>query len=84
MNSSVSARNLSFSAPHMSFSAPLNKIIPTDSAVILLPVLPIADKIVCYAIGTNGCCRRMLFSLFLAKFFVDVLQMFPNLSLEGM
>jgi hypothetical protein len=37
-------------------------------------VLPLADKVVYYAIGTKGVCRRIFFSFFLSKFFVDVLK----------
>ena len=37
-------------------------------------VLPLADKVVYYAIGTKGGCRRILFFSFSVKFFVDVLK----------
>jgi hypothetical protein len=30
-----------------------------------MPVLPLADKVVYYIDATKGCCRRMVFSLFL-------------------
>ena len=38
--------------------------IPTDPADHVMPVLPLADKAMYYAIGTKGGCRRMLFSRF--------------------
>jgi hypothetical protein len=53
-------------------SYPLSRI-PTDTVGLNLPVVPLAEKVVYYAIGMKEGCIRMLFSLFLAKFFVDVL-----------
>ena len=43
--------------------------IPTDPVVLNMPVVPLADKMVYYAIG-----RRILFFSFSVKFFVDVLK----------
>ena len=48
--------------------------IPTDPVVLNMPVVPLADKVVYYAIGTKGGCRRILFFSFSVKFFVDVLK----------
>ena len=48
--------------------------IPTDPVVLNMPVVPLADKVVYYAIGTKGVADEFCFSLFLSKFFVDVLK----------
>ena len=49
--------------------------IPTDPVVLNMPVVPLADKVVYYAIGTKGVADEFCFSLFLSKFFVDVLKL---------
>ena len=48
--------------------------IPTDPVGLKMLIVPLADKLVYYAMGMKRCRSRMLFSLFLAKFIVDVLK----------